>query len=49
MVASELVSRLVLVGIWVLWRAGKDPENPHGYASRDLEEPAATLAVRATK
>ena len=28
---------LILVGIWVLWRAGKDPANPYGYAPRDLE------------
>ena len=27
----------ILVGLWVLWRAGKDPKNPHGYAPRDLE------------
>jgi phosphatidylglycerol:prolipoprotein diacylglycerol transferase len=27
---------LVLVGIWVLWRAGKNPANPYGYAPRDL-------------
>ena len=27
---------LVLVGIWVLWRAGKNPTNPYGYAPRDL-------------
>ena len=34
---------LVLVGIWVLWRAGKNPANPYGYAPRDLglEEAAA--------
>jgi phosphatidylglycerol:prolipoprotein diacylglycerol transferase len=24
------------VGLWVLWRAGKDPKNPYGYAPRDL-------------
>ena len=29
---------LILVGLWVLWRAGKDPANPYGYAPRDLEE-----------
>lgn len=28
---------LILVGLWVLWRAGKDPANPYGYAPRDLE------------
>jgi prolipoprotein diacylglyceryl transferase len=27
---------LIFIGIWVLWRAGKDPENPFGYAPRDL-------------
>jgi prolipoprotein diacylglyceryl transferase len=27
---------LIFVGIWVLWRAGKDPKNPYGYAPRDL-------------
>ncbi|TGE23615.1 prolipoprotein diacylglyceryl transferase [Hymenobacter metallicola] len=27
---------LILVGIWVLLRAGKNPSNPHGYAPRDL-------------
>ncbi|SHL69733.1 prolipoprotein diacylglyceryl transferase [Hymenobacter psychrotolerans] len=32
---------LILVGIWVLLRAGKDPNNPHGYAPRDLEEQEA--------
>ena len=26
----------IFIGIWVLWRAGKDPENPYGYAPRDL-------------
>ena len=35
---------LILIGIWVLWRAGKDPQNPYGYAPRDLEE-AATPAL----
>lgn len=28
---------LVLVGLWVLLRAGKNPQNPYGYAPRDLE------------
>ncbi|MFD2718339.1 prolipoprotein diacylglyceryl transferase [Hymenobacter monticola] len=32
---------LILIGIWVLWRAGKDPKNPYGYAPRDLEEKEA--------
>ncbi|WP_426060688.1 prolipoprotein diacylglyceryl transferase [Hymenobacter sp. B1770] len=27
---------LIIIGIWVLWRAGKDPQNPYGYAPRDL-------------
>jgi phosphatidylglycerol:prolipoprotein diacylglycerol transferase len=26
----------ILVGLWVLWRAGKDPKNPYGYAPRDV-------------
>ena len=26
----------ILVGLWVLWRAGKNPKNPYGYAPRDL-------------
>ena len=26
----------ILIGIWVLLRAGKDPRNPYGYAPRDL-------------
>ncbi|MBC6697736.1 prolipoprotein diacylglyceryl transferase [Hymenobacter sp. BT190] len=39
---------LILVGIWVLLRAGKDPKNPYGYAPRDLEagEPADTKVVK---
>ncbi|GAA4354246.1 hypothetical protein GCM10023185_15810 [Hymenobacter saemangeumensis] len=32
---------LILVGIWVLLRAGKDPENPYGYAPRDLGQEEA--------
>ena len=39
---------LIFIGIWVLWRAGKDPRNPYGYAPRDLgregDEPAAAPA-----
>ncbi|AII51191.1 MULTISPECIES: prolipoprotein diacylglyceryl transferase [Hymenobacter] len=31
---------LILVGLWVLLRAGKDPKNPYGYAPRDLETDA---------
>ena len=36
----------ILVGLWLLWRAGKDPKNPYGYAPRDLaqEEEKAGLA-----
>jgi phosphatidylglycerol:prolipoprotein diacylglycerol transferase len=26
----------LLVGLWLLWHAGKDPNNPYGYALRDL-------------
>ncbi|SDX89203.1 prolipoprotein diacylglyceryl transferase [Hymenobacter psychrophilus] len=29
---------LVFMGLYVLWRAGKNPENPYGYAPRDLAE-----------
>jgi phosphatidylglycerol:prolipoprotein diacylglycerol transferase len=29
---------LILVGAWVLWRAGKNPNNPYGTAPRDLFE-----------
>ena len=28
----------ILVGLWVLWRAAKDPHNPYGYAPRDVKE-----------
>ncbi|MCB2379679.1 prolipoprotein diacylglyceryl transferase [Hymenobacter sp. BT635] len=28
---------LILAGVWVLLRAGKNPNNPYGYAPRDLE------------
>ena len=31
----------ILIGIWVLLRAGKDPDNPYGYAPRDLDAAAA--------
>ena len=36
---------MIVIGIWVLWRAGKDPQNPYGYAPRDLgrEDAAASL------
>jgi phosphatidylglycerol---prolipoprotein diacylglyceryl transferase len=34
----------ILIGLWVLLRAGKDPKNPYGYAPRGLtEEEAAAL------
>ncbi|WP_055562886.1 prolipoprotein diacylglyceryl transferase [Hymenobacter sp. AT01-02] len=29
----------ILVGLWVLWHAGKDSKNPYGYAPRDLDDP----------
>jgi len=32
----------ILVGLWVLWRAGQDPQNPYGYAPRDLDAPLPT-------
>ncbi|SMB89240.1 prolipoprotein diacylglyceryl transferase [Hymenobacter roseosalivarius DSM 11622] len=32
---------LIFVGLWVLLRAGKWPNNPFGFAPRDLEERAA--------
>ncbi|WBA41911.1 prolipoprotein diacylglyceryl transferase [Hymenobacter canadensis] len=28
---------LIIMGLWVLLRAGKDPKNPYGHAPRDLE------------
>ena len=36
---------MIIIGILVLWRAGKDPQNPYGYAPRDLgrEDAAASL------
>ncbi|UYZ61433.1 prolipoprotein diacylglyceryl transferase [Hymenobacter weizhouensis] len=38
---------LVFMGLYVLWRAGKDPQNPYGYAPRDLEpEEAKATASR---
>ena len=40
---------MIIIGIWVLWRAGKNPENPYGYAPRDLEESDATPVVKAAK
>ena len=39
---------MIFVGIWVLWRAGKDPKNPYGYAPRDLGlEDGAPASVQA--
>lgn len=32
---------MIFIGIWVLMRAGKDPNNPYGYAPRDLDEAEA--------
>lgn len=39
---------LIVMGLWVLLRAGKDPKNPYGHAPRDLEadEAANTKAVK---
>ncbi len=28
----------ILIGLWLVLRAGKDPKNPYGYAPRDLAE-----------
>lgn len=40
---------LVFMGLYVLWRAGKNPENPHGYAPRDLAQYEAEEAAAAKK
>ncbi|KAA9332217.1 prolipoprotein diacylglyceryl transferase [Hymenobacter busanensis] len=40
---------LVFVGLWVLLRAGKQPDNRYGYAPRDLNEPAAPAAKPVTR
>ncbi|RPD46952.1 prolipoprotein diacylglyceryl transferase [Hymenobacter sediminis] len=40
---------LIFIGLWVVWRAGKDPQNPYGYAPRDLEEQAAQEAAASRK
>ncbi|GAA4372833.1 prolipoprotein diacylglyceryl transferase [Hymenobacter koreensis] len=40
---------LVLVGLWVLLRAGKTPGNPYGYAPRDLEQTAPPAAKPVTR
>jgi len=40
----------IIIGLWVLLRAGKDPKNPYGYAPRGLaEEEAAARATATTK
>ncbi|RZL09857.1 MAG: prolipoprotein diacylglyceryl transferase [Hymenobacter sp.] len=39
----------ILIGLWVLLRAGKNPKNPHGFAPRDLAEEEAAQAAAATK
>jgi prolipoprotein diacylglyceryltransferase len=37
----------ILIGLWVLLRAGKDPKNPYGYAPRGLtEEEAAAIQAK---
>ncbi|GAB3636668.1 prolipoprotein diacylglyceryl transferase [Hymenobacter arcticus] len=35
----------IIIGLWVLLRAGKDPKNPYGYAPRDLAEEEAAQAA----
>ncbi|MBJ6143849.1 prolipoprotein diacylglyceryl transferase [Hymenobacter sp. BT559] len=37
----------ILIGLWVLLRAGKNPKNPHGFAPRDLAEEEAAQAAAA--
>lgn len=32
---------LIFIGIWILTRVGKNPNNPYGYAPRDLDEAEA--------
>jgi phosphatidylglycerol:prolipoprotein diacylglycerol transferase len=39
----------ILIGLWVLLRAGKDPKNPYGYAPRDLAEEEAAERAAAAK
>ena len=36
---------LVFMGLYFLWRAGKNPDNPYGYAPRDLAEYEAAEAA----
>jgi phosphatidylglycerol:prolipoprotein diacylglycerol transferase len=38
---------LIIVGLWVLLRAGKNPKNPYGFAPRDLAEEEAAQAAAA--
>ncbi|QDA62548.1 prolipoprotein diacylglyceryl transferase [Hymenobacter jejuensis] len=46
---GQLLSVLpILVGLWLLWRVGKDPKNPYGHAPRDLDEPLPTERVVAS-
>jgi len=37
---------LILAGLWILLRAGKDPNNPYGYAPRDLGQEEAGKVVK---
>ena len=36
---------MIIIGIWVLWRAGKDPQNPYGYAPHDLGQETAAASL----
>ena len=36
---------MIVIGIWVLWRAGKDPQNPYGYAPHDLGQETAAASL----
>ncbi|MET4105125.1 prolipoprotein diacylglyceryl transferase [Hymenobacter sp. UYP22] len=38
----------ILVGLWLLWRAGKNSENPFGYAPREAYEPLPTEPIVAS-
>ena len=35
----------ILIGVWILLRAGKNPQNPYGYAPRDLAEASEKAAA----
>jgi phosphatidylglycerol:prolipoprotein diacylglycerol transferase len=37
----------ILIGLWVLLRAGKNPQNPYGFAPRDLAAEEAAQAAAA--